>query len=81
MVRHTGEDLIGVERITMVPALSFQKKGIDCSELDAPEADGLACNDDTPLCEQVFDISVARAASVAELGSITNDIGWKTKRL
>ena len=57
----------------------FSKKGIACSELDAPEADGLACNDDTPLCEQVFDVSVAQAESVAELGSITNDIGWKTE--
>jgi len=38
LVRHTGEDLIDVEGVTVAAVLSFQSPGVNGTELDAEPA-------------------------------------------
>jgi hypothetical protein len=49
MVRHTGEDFIDEEGITITAMPSPQAIRVDSSKLDAPEADGLVADSDTTL--------------------------------
>jgi len=81
MVRHTGEDFVDVESVAVALVLSFQAAGINCSELDAPEADRFSGYSDTPFGEQVFDIAMAEIEPVVEPDGITDDVGWKSVAL
>jgi hypothetical protein len=59
MVRHTGEDFIDVEGITVASMLSFQSACINGSELDTPEPDRFTADSDASLGQQIFDIPMA----------------------
>ena len=80
MVRHTGEDFVDIEGITVAPMLWFQSSGADGAEFDAPEADRFPGDDDATLSQEVFDVAVAQFESVIGPDSIGNDIGWGAPR-
>ena len=58
------EDLVDIECITMSLVPRFQTPGIDGSELDAPEANGLVADSDTTLGQEILDIAVAQIEAV-----------------
>ena len=58
-IRHTGKDFINVEGVAVAPVLAFQSSGVNCPELDAPEADCFSADDDASFSEKVFDVTVA----------------------
>ena len=58
LVRHTGEDLIDEECVTVASVLSLQTPRILQAELDTPEADGFVADCNTSLGEKIFDISM-----------------------
>jgi len=62
MVRHSGEDLVDVESITIATVLPLQSAGINGSKFDAPQADRFTGYSDASFCEQIFDIAVAATA-------------------
>ena len=66
MVRHTGEDLVDEEGIAVASMLSFQAPGIDCTELDAPEADRLSTDGDATFGEKIFNIPVTQIEAMVE---------------
>ena len=70
------KDFITVEGVAVASVLSFQAPGIFGSKLDTPEPDRLVADRDSPLCEKVFDISVAEIESVVEPDSIADNI-WR----
>jgi len=78
MVRHTGEDFIDEEGVAVTTMLSLESACINGTELDAPQADRLPCDDDAPLGQEILDITVTQIESVVEPYSIWNDIGWET---
>ena len=70
MARHTGEDFIDVGSIAVALVLSLESACINGTELDAPQADRLPCDDDTPLGQEILDITVTQIESVVEPYSI-----------
>ncbi len=51
LVRHTGEDLIDEECVTVASVLSLQTPRILQAELDTPEADEFVADSDTAFSE------------------------------
>ena len=47
MVRHTGEDFIEEECVTVTTVLSLQSSSVYSAEFDAPEPDALVADHDT----------------------------------
>ena len=60
------QDLVDIERISKYPVFASQSSRELRSELDAPVADRLEADRDTPFGQQVFDISVAHVESVIQ---------------
>jgi hypothetical protein len=77
MVRHTGEDFIDAECITVASVFSFQATGIYCIEHDAPEANCSAADGNTSLGEKILDIAVNQVESVVEPDGVGDNIGWE----
>ena len=77
------ENFIDVERIAETSVFSFQSAGINGSELDTPEADGLSTDCDTSFSEQIFDIAIAVAEIEAIVPSdcIADDVGRESMTL
>ncbi len=69
------EDFIDVESVAVTSVLPFHAPGIFGSKLDTGP-DRLVADRDSPLCEKVFDISVAEIESVVKPDSIADDI-WR----
>ena len=46
MVRHTGEDFINVERVSIASVLKLESPGIFGSKLDAPKAAGFVADNE-----------------------------------
>ncbi|MDG2273149.1 MAG: hypothetical protein P8L39_12650 [Halioglobus sp.] len=59
MVRHTDEDLVDVEGITVSSMSSFQSSGVERAELDAPKPYHFSGYSDAPRSQKIFDIPVA----------------------
>ena len=78
MVRHTGEDFIDVEGITVASVLSFESASVYRAEFDTPEADRFAADGDASLGQKIFNIPVTEIESEVEPDSITDDVGWET---
>jgi hypothetical protein len=76
MIRHTGEDLIDVERVAVASVLSFQTTGINRAEFDAPETYRLAIDCDATFSEEIFDVAVTEIESVVKPDGVGNDI-WR----
>ena len=74
MVRHTGEDFIDVECVTVASVFTLQSAGINGSELDAPKADSFAADCDATFSEEIFDIAVAEIEAVVEPDGVTDDV-------
>ena len=70
------EDFIDVEGIAVASMAAFQTPRVNCAEFNAPEADGLASDDDAAFSEKVFDVSVAEIESIVEPDGVGNDI-WR----
>ena len=68
------EDLINEEGVAVASVPSLQTACINSSELNAPEADGFATNDDYPFGRQILDISMAEIESIVEPDGVRNDI-------
>jgi hypothetical protein len=49
MVRHTGKHFIDEEGVAVASMLPFQSSGIQSTELDAPEPNGLAADYNAPF--------------------------------
>ena len=64
------EDFINVEGVAVAVVLSLESACINGTELDAPQADRLPCDDDAPLGQEILDITVTQIESVVEPYSI-----------
>jgi len=80
MVRHTGEDFIYVRGIAVATVLAFHTTGIDCFELDAPETDGFSAHGDTPLSEQILNISMTEVEAIVKPESLPHEVLWVQRR-
>ena len=78
MVRHTGEDFIDEEDITLSSVLPLQSSSIQSAELDAPEANCFSGYSDASLGEKIFDIAVTEVESIIEPDGVRNDIRRET---
>ena len=82
MVRHTGEDFIDEEGITVASVLSLQSTRVYCAELNAPEVDRFSAGGDATFGEEIFDIPMAEAEveveAIIEPDCIGNDVWRKT---
>jgi hypothetical protein len=76
MVRHTGEDFINEESITVASVLSFQSPSVNRAEFDAPETYRLAIDCDATFSEEIFDVAVTEIESVVKPDGVGNDI-WR----
>ena len=75
------EHLVDVKCIAKSPVLALQSAGVDSSELDAPEADRLASDDNASLGEKIFDIAMTEIEFVVEPNGVTNDVWWESVAL
>ena len=75
------EDLVDIERVAESPMLATQPLGKSRPELDAPKANRLVADGDTPLGQQIFDIPMAQIESMIQPDRIADDVGWKTVTL
>ncbi|MFT6368019.1 MAG: hypothetical protein ACJARI_003479 [Bacteroidia bacterium] len=78
MVRHTGEDFINEESITVASVLSFQSPSVNRAEFDAPETYRLATDCHATFSEKILYITMAQIESIVEPDCIGNDIGWES---
>ena len=76
MVRHTGEDLVDVEGITVTLVLALQAAGINRSEFYTPETDCFTADGDASFGQEIFNIAVAGVKSIVEPDGVGNDIQW-----
>jgi hypothetical protein len=81
LARHTGEDFIDVEGVTVASVLSFESACINGTEFDAPKTDRFAADGDVSLGQEIFNISVAEVESVVEPDGIGDDVGWESVSL
>ena len=72
------EDFVNVEGVAVASVLAFQSTGIDCSKLDAPEADRFPSDDDASFSQEVFDITVAEVEAVVEPDGVGGDVSWES---
>ena len=56
---HFHEDFIDVKGVAVALMLSFQSTCINGTKFDTPETDRFPADRDTPLCEEIFNISMA----------------------
>ena len=75
------EDFIDVERVAIASVLSLQATGINRSELDAPEADRFAADDDASFSEEIFYIAVTEVEAIIEPDGVGNDVRWESMAL
>ena len=71
-------DFIDIEGVAVTSILSLQSPRINGTELDAPQANRFSGDDDAPLGQEVFDVSVTQIESIVEPDGIADDIGWKS---
>jgi hypothetical protein len=64
MVRHPGEHLIDVERVTVALTSTLQTPGRFGTELDAPESDGFVANGNTAFSQEILYIAMAEIKAV-----------------
>jgi hypothetical protein len=74
MVRHTGEDLVNEECVTETSVFPLQAPGIFSAELDAPEANRFAADDNSSFSQRIFDVSMTTVEPEIEPDSIADDI-------
>ncbi len=60
------KDLIDEEDVTVASVLPLQSSGVESSELDTPESDGLAADSDASFGQQIFDIAVTQVEAIVE---------------
>jgi hypothetical protein len=70
------KDLIDVEGVTITPMVSLQPTGVQRSEFDAPQADGLAADNDASLGQQVFNVSMTQVETIVESDGVGYNI-WR----
>ncbi|MFT4873377.1 hypothetical protein [Congregibacter sp.] len=75
------KDLIDVEGVAIRPMVSLQPTGVQRSEFDAPQADGLAADNDASLGLQVFNVSMAKVETIVEPDGVGNDVWWESVAL
>jgi hypothetical protein len=64
---------------TKASVFSFQSSSVQWAELDTPKADRYAVHDNTPFCQQVFNISMTKIEPMVKPDRVTDDIGWEPK--
>jgi len=69
------EELVQVPRVTQSPFSSFQCAGTSGAELPTPPTDGLVGDGDSPLRQQILDVSEAQAEPVIKPHSVA-DLRW-----
>ena len=70
------EDFINIEGVAIASVLSLQPPCMECSELYAPETDCFSADDNTPLSQDIFNVSVTEIEAILEPDSVGNDI-WR----
>jgi hypothetical protein len=78
MVRHTGEDFINVEGVTVAAMFPLQSPSVYGSEFDAPQPDGLSRYHDTALSQEILNIAVTQIESIVKPDGVADDIGWES---
>jgi len=66
MVRHTGEDLVNEECVTVTAVLSFQTACTNGTELDAAEADRFAADGYATFSERTLYVAVTQIKSILQ---------------
>ena len=70
------KDFIDIECIAESSMSSLQPPGVHSSKLDSPEANRFPSDDNAPLGQEVFYISMAEIKSVVEPDGVGNDFWW-----
>ena len=68
---------VSVKSVAVATMTSFQSSGIERTELDAPETDRFAGDNDTSLSQKIFEILVTEIESVVEPESVADDVWWE----
>jgi hypothetical protein len=74
------EDFIYIEGIAVSPVLSLQSPGINGTELDAPQSDGLSTDGNASFSEQVFYIQVSQVEPIVQPESLPHEVLWVRHR-
>jgi len=72
------EEFIQVPRITQPTLSLLEPTSILGTELPAPLSDGLVGDHDSPLCQEIFDISQAQAEAVVEPNGMADYLRWES---
>ncbi len=81
MVRHTGEDFVDVEGVTVASVLSLQSAVINGTKFYAPKTNCLATYRDPPFSQEVYNIALSQVEAIVEPDSVGNDIGRESVAL
>ena len=65
-----NKDFVDEEGIAIALVLSFESSSVYGTELNAPETDRFAADDDALFSEKIFNISVAQVEAVVEPDSV-----------
>ena len=65
-----NKDFVDEEGIAIALVLSFESSSVYGTELNAPETDRFAADDDASFSEKIFNISVAQVEAVVEPDSV-----------
>ena len=76
MVRHTGEDFINVEGITIAGMPPLQLPSVQRAKFDTPKAYSFTADGYPAFSEQIFDVTVTQVEAIVEPDGIGNDI-WR----
>ena len=71
-----NKDFVDEEGIAIALVLSFESSSVYGTELNAPETDRFAADDDASFSEKIFNISVAQVEAIVEPDGVRNDI-WR----
>ncbi len=68
------EEFVQVSRVAQTTLVTFERTGVLETELQTPQSDGLVCDHDPPLCQEIFDISEAQTEAVVEPNGMADDL-------
>ena len=81
MVRHTGEDFVDLEGVTVASMFALQSACINGTKFYAPKTSCLATYRDSPFSQEIYNIALAQVEAIVEPDSVGNDIGRKSVAL
>lgn len=73
------EELVQVPRVAQTTFSPLERTSVLRPELSTPLTDGLVGDDDSPLSEEIFDVSQAQTETMVEPDSLTDDLWWESE--